>query len=468
MTFSEWVQIWYPALDLERSTRTNYRNALKSHIMSTFGHLALARITPLMINTWERSITDAGYAVSTARTARAVLSTALDDAVRAGHIPSNPAVRPRGKGKKATRRIEAFEQAEKVWPTPFEGLLIAERAALVSGRWEDFVMILTSLFTGLRWSEVLALIPDSLRQRGLITTHWKLYEDGDEGGFYWGRPKDGSMRAVEVPEWLWTMLKAIKPRRCACSPTAAAPFCQGREVLFLGSRTHHRRSAWGRLYMRPAADGLYPAHGGRSERPVLADASASWPGEPLEPWPKVAPGAEFVRPVLRHITRQTPRPINSRTLRADLIAYAIEQGADPAVVARSSREALLRAYVYPSGDALVSWLPVREGLTFHGLRHGHQTMMDNGNVKPALKVQRMGHTDFTMSARYGHVTDEMVAELLALLDAVWETALRRRFEISPRSAVALLDEALQGLDQGAVVPLFSQNSPKTAEAISPA
>ncbi|MBF8186368.1 tyrosine-type recombinase/integrase family protein [Nonomuraea sp. K274] len=459
LTFREYAEDWYRNLDLERSTTQSYRRMLRGHIMAAFGHLALVNITPDIVNRWERSVVAAGYAISTARTARAVLSSVLDDARRAGRIASNPAEKPRGKGRKADRRIEVFEQAAKVWPSPFEAILIGERIALLSGRERDFVMVLLAAWTGLRWSELLALTPSSLDERGRLKVHWKLYED--DGRWYWGRPKDGSMRIIDLPEWLWEMVRAIRPRRCGCPKDAAAPFCQGREVLFLGERTHHRRSAFSRLYLRPAAEGVYPTKG---NAPVLADAATSWPGEPLASWPAAVPGVAYEPPLLRRIARQTPGQVNARSQRAELVAYAIEQGADEQLVARMSREALMDAYLRPRADGLVSWLPILPDLTMHGLRHAHQTWMDDGAIKTALKVERMGHTDYTISARYGHVTDTMRGELLDLLTALRDEALRRRWELSPRSSVRVLDDALAGIGSPVVAPLFSQNSPKTQRA----
>lgn len=464
MTLAEWAGAWYKTLELERSTMKNYRRAIEGHILGPLGHLALRTITPETIKTWERGIREAGYAVSTAETVRAVLGAMLADAHRAHHIISNPAARPRGKGRKADRRVQAFERVEKAWSSPIEALLIAERVALLSGRDSDFVMVLLAMFTGLRWSEVLALTAAALddEAKGTLKVHWKLYED--DGDFYWGRPKDGSMREVDVPMWLWDMLRAIKPRRCDCPADAKPPFCKGREVLFLGARQHHRRSAFSRLYLRPAADGMYPATSGRPARPVLADASTSWPGVPLEAWPAAVPGVEFVPPVLRHIVRQRKVAVGSRSSRAELVAYAIKQGADPAFLARASREVLLQAYVRPRADALVSWAPVRKGLTYHGLRHGQQTAMDNGRIKDSLKVERMGHTDASISAHYGHVTPEMRAELIELLDGLWDAALRARLAFGPRSLVRVLDGALMAIDGASEEAPFSHFSPKMSRA----
>jgi hypothetical protein len=44
-----------------------------------------------------------------------------------------------------------------VWVTPPRALLVTERAALLFGRDEDFTMVVTIGYTGLRWGEVVGL-----------------------------------------------------------------------------------------------------------------------------------------------------------------------------------------------------------------------------------------------------------------------------------------------------------------------
>ena len=55
--------------------------------------------------------------------------------------------------------IAEAEKAEKVWPTPLQALLFAERCAVLSGDDSDFVLNLTMFYTGARWSEVMGLVP---------------------------------------------------------------------------------------------------------------------------------------------------------------------------------------------------------------------------------------------------------------------------------------------------------------------
>jgi integrase len=164
-----------------------------------------------------------GYSKRTARDARSMLATIFSDAIPR-HIPSNPAVRRRGKGRKGQRRIARLESAEKVWPTPLQALLVAERCAALSGRDTDFVMILTIAYTGMRWSEAIGLRPDWVND-DVIHVDWKLYEL--DGRFYKGRPKAGSVRPADLPPFLAQLiaghLASARSLKCTCRGSEERP-----------------------------------------------------------------------------------------------------------------------------------------------------------------------------------------------------------------------------------------------------
>lgn len=86
----------------------------------------------------------------------------------------------------------------------------------------------------------------------------------------------------------------------------------------------------------------------------------------------------------------------------------------------------------------------------------------------ALKLLHIDHSDATISARYGHVTPEMISELIELETGLWRESLGGGSSCGPRSSVAILDAALQALDESideeAVMPLISQKPPKTSRA----
>lgn len=166
-------------------------------------------------------------------------------------------------------------------------------------------MVLTMAYTGMWWSEAIGLPPECVHD-GTMDIAWKLYEL--DGRFYRGRPKDGSIRTVDVPPFLDDLLAAhlgaSTSRPCTCR-NPEPPWCPGGEYVFLGPHNgHYRRSKYAARAVRPAADGRYPGRQGRYARepsPVLVDMSAAWPGTPLPPWPPAQPGMPFTPPAGRGV-----------------------------------------------------------------------------------------------------------------------------------------------------------------------
>jgi integrase len=398
-------------------------------------------LTAQQVGTWEMQIRARGYSPRTARDARATLTTLLGDAVPR-YIQVNPAQRKRGKGRKGQRRIERTEHAEKVWATPLQALLVAERCAVLSGRDTDFIAIVTLAYTGTRWSELVGLAPAFVRGN-VIRIDWKLYEL--QGRFYKGRPKDGSIRPADLPPFLAEMLARLNDRnegqRCKCRH-AERPWCPGAEYVFLGpGGSHFPRPGYGEHYFRPAADGWYPARKHRPAKPVLIDVSGLPHGMPLAPWPPATPGETFTPPSGRGV----PRLISDdRTGRCASCRRALPRRLDGAVIAHKANQGRCPGSGQPPGDDIVlaSWLPVSPRLTPHGLRHGHKTWMDEDQIADVLKSERLGHEEPGMRAVYGHVSPVMRAELTDALQRRWQQSLRERARLAPRSSVRLLDALL--------------------------
>lgn len=84
-------------------------------------------------------------------------------------------------------------------------LLIAERAALLSGRDDEFVAVVLMGFTGMRWGELVGLETQYVRLAG-IRVERQLYEL-DNGQLHWCPPKDESRRLVLAPGWLVDLVK---------------------------------------------------------------------------------------------------------------------------------------------------------------------------------------------------------------------------------------------------------------------
>lgn len=152
---ADWVELWWSGQDLEATTEAKYRYLIDHHIVPAFGNRPVNTLTsPEEIVAWEKRTRTNGFSHRTAADARSLLGTILGDAKERGMVTASVAVKRRGRGRKRARRAIAVRGPEKVWATPLQTLLLAERCALLSGRDDDFVLIVLTAYTGLRWGEV--------------------------------------------------------------------------------------------------------------------------------------------------------------------------------------------------------------------------------------------------------------------------------------------------------------------------
>jgi integrase len=319
----EWIDIWVGLLDdIEPTTVAKYRYFTEGHILPQFQGRTVGSLTFEEIEAWEKAIPTRisargrPYAQSVATGSRALLITIMGDAVHAGRLTRNPALRRRGRrgrmrAKGRAPAHAAQQQSTANVLTPFQALRLAERCALLSGRDTDFVINIFDAWTGVRWGELLGVegwdgkdSPLQITDDSISTyaVDWQLRELG--GVVRKSAPKDGSYRVLDLPPFLAHLMKWARDNRrrsCACPLTDdGRAACKGEDdtepnYLFLGpDGGHPRRSNYADRRLTPAAEGLYPPRRG-IRRPVYITAS-SWPGIPIRkatasPEPRTSPAA---------------------------------------------------------------------------------------------------------------------------------------------------------------------------------
>jgi hypothetical protein len=289
--------------------------------------------------------------------------------------------------------------------------LVAERAALLTGIDDEFTLVVTMAYTGMRWGETIGLEREYFRG-SLINVEWQLRE---VGSFYRLPPKDDSYRStdwepcvpVDLPPFLSDLLSAQVARAYEPCTCAAKHGGSGRYVFLGPDGGHHRRSNYARRLFRPACDGRYEPVRGRPGRIVIADASA-WPGRPIAAWDPVPTATNPLAELTTDFSPPSGRGI--RRIAADA--------------------------------PLACWLPAKDGLTPHGLRHSLKTWMEEDGISNILQERRLGHEVPGMRGVYAHVSDNMRAELAQALQRRWEISLQARAAIDPHSPVPLLDKLL--------------------------
>lgn len=429
-SFGQWVNEWYVRQDLAPSTMSAYKTNAESRLLPYFEETPLAEITSARITDWERRLKADKLSAETIRTYRGLLSVILADAAQEGLITANPVYRPKGRGKRAGK--SKHRGPEKAIATPLQALLVAERAAALSGRGDEFVQTILIAYAGLRWGESVGLQRSYVRM-GRIRVEHQIYELPDST-FVLCPPKEDSYRSVDLPPFLVDLMSTqMSTRRssptilledgtevCACArPDSATEPHSGGQFVFTGRPTrraapgreggvervtpHWRRSGFASMVFTPATEGHYPPKAPRPRRPVPVS-GATMPGEPVRG----------------------------------------------------------RAYVERSARV---WDPVVPDLTPHGLRHSHKTWLVEDGVPEILSHERLGHEMGGIAARYTHITDGMREAMLDKLTERWKQALAERFAMSPRSSVPIVDELLAPLRERSPrtdrARKISQISPKT-------
>jgi integrase len=456
LTFGEWANAWYAKQDLAPSSMQNLRHHLEEHLLPEFEAVALADVFPADVDDWERKERDAGYEVSSVKTWRGTLTTILGDAVdgrevarilggaarRGGLIDFNPALKRRGRGKRAGRKKN--RGPEKVTTDDLGALLLAERCALLSRRDDEFVAVIVAYNTGMRWGELVGLETEFVRL-GSIRIEWQLWED-DAGVFHRLTPKEDSYRDICVPDWLSKLVSdhitRTAPRPCPC---------HGHKYVFRGLGGAPRRTPATRRRVAGVADVA-----------KLAELSVATVSNVLNRPERVAEATRtrveaamtrlgFV-PDYEPVARKAADGAHwRRNGFATWIFKPAAEGCFPPKAPQPRRPVPVTAEPFPGlpirgrgaqSRTEASWQPIAMGLTPHGLRHSHKSTMAELHTHEVLSHERMGHELGGIGGRYNHVTEAMQAELCEQLTQRWLAALDARAALSPRSPVRVLDELL--------------------------
>lgn len=354
----------------------------------------------------------------------------------AGRVSFGEATKRRGRGKRAGRSRN--RGPEKVVTDALGMLLVAERTALLSGRDDEFVALLLKAYTCMRWGEIVGLETEFVRT-DVVRVEWQLYEL-DTGELRKCPPKDDSYRSIDIPLWLSGLVAAHMVssglESCPChghtyvfrghGSASGMPRGSGAKLVDVARRAGVSSGTVSNVLNRPATvvagtrarvegaiEELGYVRGGRS-----AGTAPHWRRSGFSTW-LFQPAATGWYP------KKAPHEAHPVPVMAEPW---------PGVPARGRNA---------SARAEACWTPIVQGLTPHGLRHSHKTVMEEPGTPPKLMDERMGHEDGSVQARYSHVTPKMGRRLLEGLTEQWEESLEARLAMSRRSPVAALDALLR-------------------------
>lgn len=263
--FAQWWEEWFDAQEWRPNTCESYRQQWNRHIGPRWGRTPLRAIRPIEIEKWLKELR-AVLSPSSVTVIVSAMRGALAAAVENELIPRSPMPAPGKRGRK--RPVSPKQQRVGVVVTPLEIEAILLRLKDDAER----LMVITTVFTGMRWSEVsgmrrayLDLAPPA-GERPACGTYTIDALDGAvhedvHSNRYVGPPKSGGERVMDLPPFLVLLLLAY---------LAGLP--RGQEILFPDTRGHFRRyDTWNTLRWRQVVDGRPAAvsRGGRSIREAV-------------------------------------------------------------------------------------------------------------------------------------------------------------------------------------------------------
>ena len=442
ITFGKFAAETLTDLGLAVSTDQSYRYGL-AHLLPTFAEVPLCDITESMVAAWEKEQLKQ-FAVNSVKGYRKLLHRILVDAVEAGHITKNVATRRRGRGRRHGKSLA--RGPEKKITTMLGALLIAERSSLLSGRDDEFVVSIQKAYTGMRWGELVGLETQFARREAkTFRVEWQLYELDD--GLVRCPPKDDSYRTVDSPLFLSNLVgdhvARTSPKPCPCHGYTYVYSGRGvggsrregptlRDIAILAKVSTGTVS---NVLNRP--DAVAPQTRLKVEKAIAELGFVRPAGQQREAWHWRRSGHRmwiFNPAATGWYPQKAPHEAHP---------VPVTGGPFPGVPVRGRNAA---------GRAEASWMPIKDGLTRHGFRHGHRTLMEELGTPKVLMDERMGHDDTSVSANYTHVTDKMRARLMEDLTEVWVESLDARLLLHPRSPVPVLDRLLQERAKARVIP----------------
>lgn len=143
--------------------------AYPKHVAAKWDRVPVGKVDTLDVKAWAAAMTRDGSSATVVNRAVGILAGILDDAVEHRALAFNPARR--------------FKRGEKPQKAPKRHVYLTEadvcRLAEESGRYADLVLILA--FTGLRWSEAIALtVADVEFLKRRISVHRQEVQVGQE------------------------------------------------------------------------------------------------------------------------------------------------------------------------------------------------------------------------------------------------------------------------------------------------
>ncbi|MFE4017770.1 tyrosine-type recombinase/integrase [Streptomyces sp. NPDC059101] len=212
VTVAVWASGWIESIDVGPLSDVEYRRRLKNQILPQWGSVPVGDISPTAVAAWEKALLRGRISKNYADGVVGIFRTMMDDAVSEGLRGDNP-VAARKSGRRG--RFQSQRPEKKIIATPRQALLVA-RNALEMRVLNEYAIVLTSAYTGLRIGELAAVHRDQLalkdekhgpRVHAIQQSHYV------GGVFTEIQPKYDSGRGLIIPQFLAEVLQELVDSR---------------------------------------------------------------------------------------------------------------------------------------------------------------------------------------------------------------------------------------------------------------
>ena len=234
MTVGQWLDIWTADYlgGVKPFTVASYQGHVKNHIRPAMGAIKLEALNPHTIQAFYNKLGQAdgdkpGLSPKTIKDIHGIFHKALQQAVAAGYIRTNPAdgcILPRADRK----QIDPLD----------ENQIQAFLTAIKGHRYETLFTV--TLFTGMRQGEVLGLMWDCVDfDREIILIDKQLHLEKERGGQYVFAPlKNDKARTIAPASWVMQLLKKHRAAQLK-QRLLAGPLWEDSGLVFTDDMGHH-------------------------------------------------------------------------------------------------------------------------------------------------------------------------------------------------------------------------------------
>lgn len=210
LTVGEWLELWKREYtgDVKRSTVYLYSRNLDQYVIPQLGAVKLEDLAPLQIQSLYNRLMASDWkegkplSAKTVRNIHGVLHKALEQAVQAGYIRSNPT-----SGCKPPKVTKAEIK-------PLDAEQVSAFLKAIQGHPHEYLYQI-AMFTGLRQGEVLGLTWDCLdMERGTLLVKQQLRREQQKGGqYYFSTTKNSRSRVLTLAPSVVRLFRLQKIRQ---------------------------------------------------------------------------------------------------------------------------------------------------------------------------------------------------------------------------------------------------------------